>query len=253
MSVGQGVVAEEQKEQYRDEGYFILERVVSDEHLEILRDACDELVRIADEELDRMGKASNHITHKGLRYHIAKRYDEEPRLSEFVFSDLMAEICRATIGDTAYIFYDQYVVKASEKGSKFSWHQDSGYLGIPHRPYVTCWTAVDDMTLENGTAFVLPFSTVGIRTLVEHVLDLESGDRQGYFGKEEGVPIIVPAGSVAVFTSVSFHRSGVNISDRRRRAYVTQYSPEIILSPDTNTPLHLAEPFLEDGRKLRCS
>ena len=92
-----------------------------------------------------------------------------------------------------------------------------------------------------------------MRTLVEHVLDLESGDRQGYFGKEEGVPIIVPAGSVAVFTSVSFHRSGVNTSDRRRRAYVTQYSPEIILSPDTNTPLHLAEPFLEDGRKLRCS
>ena len=63
-----------------------------------------------------------------------------------VFSELMAEICRATIGDTAFLFYDQYVVKAAEKGIPFSWHQDSGYLGFSHRPYVTIWAAVDDVS-----------------------------------------------------------------------------------------------------------
>jgi ectoine hydroxylase-related dioxygenase (phytanoyl-CoA dioxygenase family) len=244
-------ITDAQRQQYRDEGYFILERALPDEHLQILRDSCDHLIRLADEELDRLGVDHNHITHRGVRYHIAKKYEQAPRLSEFVFGELMAEICKATIGDYAWLFYDQYVVKCAEKGIKFSWHQDSGYLGFPHRPYVTCWTAVDDMTLANGTAYVLPFSTVGIRTLVEHIRDPQTGDKTGYFGREDGIPAIVPAGSVVVFSSLSFHRSGANTSNRMRRAYVTQYSPEPIHKPDGSGPMHLAVPFLKDGQRLQ--
>ena len=43
----------------------------------------------------------------------------------------MADVCRATLGDTAYLFWEQYVVKGAEAGMKFSWHQDSGYVGYP--------------------------------------------------------------------------------------------------------------------------
>ena len=142
-----------------------------------------------------------HISHRGKRYHIAKKYAQTPRLSEYVFSPLMADVCRATIGDTAFLFYDQYVVKCPEKGIKFSWHQDSGYLGFAHRPYVTCWAAVDDMSVENGTAYIMPFSTIGIRTLVEHIRDPEGGDKIGYFGREEGIPIVASAGSTAPATA----------------------------------------------------
>lgn len=154
------------------------------------------------------------------------------------------------IGKHAWLFYDQYVVKAAEQGIKFSWHQDSGYLGFFHRPYVTVWAAVDDMTEENGTAYVLPFSTIGVRTLVEHIRDEATGDKIGYFGKEKGIPAVVPAGSLIVFSSVSFHCSGANTTDRMRRAYVTQYSAEPIVDPDTKELKHLAVPFLKDGQRL---
>jgi ectoine hydroxylase-related dioxygenase (phytanoyl-CoA dioxygenase family) len=248
------LVTAAQKEQYRAEGYFVLENAVPPEHLQILRDSCEHLIELMHAEMDRLGTDHIHISHRGKRYHIAKQYAQAPRLSEFVFSDLMAEICRATIGETAYLFYDQYVVKAAEKGISFSWHQDSGYLGFPHEQYVTCWTAVDDMTIENGTAYVLPFSTVGIRTLVEHIRDPATGDKIGYFGREQGIPLVMPAGSVAVFSSVSFHRSGPNTTSRMRRAYVTQYSPTIICRPGESEPMHLAVPFLRDGGRVRnCS
>ena len=158
------VITEEQRTQFREEGYFILERAVSEEQLKILREACDHLIEAMHAEMDRLGTDHIHISHRHKRYHIAKQYDQAPRLDEFVFSELMAEICRATLGDTAFLFYDQYVVKAAEQGMAFSWHQDSGYLGFPHTPYVTCWTAVDDMTLANGTAHVMPFSHIGIAT-----------------------------------------------------------------------------------------
>ncbi len=242
------MISEQQRQQYVDEGYFILERVISDEQLRILRDACEYLIDVMHAEMDRQGTDHIHISHRGKRYHIAKQYQQAPRLDEYVFSELMAEVCRATIGDTAYLFYDQYVVKAAEQGIKFSWHQDGGYLGFPHRPYVTVWAAVDDMTLANGTAAVMPFSTIGIRTLVEHVRDPLTGDKTGYFGSEPGIPAIVPAGSLVVFSSLTFHRSGANTTDRMRRAYVTQYSPEPIYKPGTDEPMHLAVPFLDAGQ-----
>ena len=237
------IVTEQHLQQYLEEGYFINERVICDEHLRILRESCDHLIQIMHAEMDRLGTDHIHISHRGKRYHIAKRYDEVPRLREYVFGSLMAEICRATIGDSAFLFYDQYVVKAAEQGIRFSWHQDSGYVGFSHRPYVTCWAAVDDMTEQNGTASVLPFSAIGIRTLVEHVRDPASGDKVGYFGQQRGVPIVVPAGSIAVFSSLSFHCSGANRTPSMRRAYVTQYSPEAIRRPGEDEPFHLAVPF----------
>ena len=113
---------------------------------------------------------------------------------------------------------------------------------------MTVWAAVDDMTIENGTAYILPFSTCGIRTRVEHIRDPESGDKIGYFGDEPGVAAVVPAGSLVVFSSVTFHRSGANTTDRMRRAYVTQYSPASIYKPGTKELMHLGVPFLREGR-----
>ena len=243
QSTTKSVITDQHRQQFIDEGYFILESVIPDDHLQIIRDACDYLIDLMHQEMDRLGTDHIHISHRGKRYHIAKQYEQAPRLSEYVFSDLMAEVCRATIGDEAYLFYDQYVAKSAEQGIKFSWHQDGGYLGFPHQPYVTVWAAVDDMTVENGTAWVLPYSTAGIRTLVEHIRDPETGDKVGYFGKEPGIPAIVPAGSLVVFSSLTFHRSGANTTDRMRRAYVTQYSPQPILRPEDHQPMHLAVPF----------
>lgn len=238
------------RDQYEREGYFILENVIPPEHLQILRDSCDYLIELMHQEMDRLGTDHLHISHRGKRYHVAKQYDKPPRLAEYVFSPLMAEICRATIGENAFLFYDQYVAKCAEQGIAFSWHQDGGYLGFPHRPYVTVWAAVDDMTIENGTAYVMPFSTIGIRSLVEHIRDPITGDKIGYFGSEPGVPAIVPAGSLVVFSSLTFHRSGANGTERMRRAYVTQYSSEPICKPDTQDLMHLGVPFLKDGKPV---
>ena len=62
-----------------------------------------------------------------------------------------------------------------------------------------------------------------------------------------GIPAVVPAGSLVVFSSVTFHRSGANTTDRMRRAYVTQYSPEPIYKPGTDELMHLGVPFMKDG------
>lgn len=241
-------ITDEQVKQYRDEGYFVLERVIPEHHLEMLRSECTRYIKMIEDEMDRQGKDVIGINHRNSRYFISNRYKESPYIVDFIFSDLMAEICRATLGDTAYLFHEQFVVKAAERGMKFGWHQDSGYVGYPHKPYLTCWCTLDDVNEENGTVYLLPYSRAGVREMVKHSREEGTNDLIGYFGDDPGIPVIVPAGSIAVFSSVCFHRSGPNRTNKMRRIYLPQYSAEPILSEDGTQLRAFAEPFLKDGQ-----
>lgn len=242
-------ITDKQKQQYREEGYFILENVIPESLLELLRSECGTFINQMDERMERENTDVLGLNHRNKRYFVSNCFRQQPRLREFLFSDLMADICRATLGDTAYLFWEQYVVKGAEAGMKFSWHQDSGYVGYPdHKPYLTCWCALDDMSEENGTVYVMPFSRIGIRSWVKHIREEGSNDLVGYFGPEKGVPAIVPAGSIAVFTSINFHSSGTNTTDTMRRAYLAQYSAEPLLSHDGSRLWGSAEPLLQDGK-----
>ncbi len=240
-----------QREQYREEGYFVLEGAIPDRDLNVLREECASLVRAQDEEMNRLGTDTLNLSRRNSRYFVFLPFRERPRLGEFIFSDLMADICRATIGDSARLFWEQFVVKGTDaRGAEFPWHQDSGYVDRAHRPYLNCWIPLDNVSVENGTVYILPFSAAGTRERVEHRPVPGSNDRVGYFGSETGVPVIAPAGSIAVFSSVSFHRSGPNQTDGMRRAYSIQFSPEVVLDRDGSLK-GLDEPFLENGRRVR--
>ncbi len=246
---GRVTITEQQKQQYREEGYFILENVIPDSLLGLLRGECGTFISQMDAEMDRLKTDVLGINHREKRYFVSNCFRKQPKLREFLFSELMAEICRATLGDTAYLFWEQYVVKGAEAGMKFNWHQDSGYVGYPdHKPYLTCWCALDDMSEENGTVYVMPFSQIGIRSWVRHIREEGSNDMVGYFGREKGVPAIVPAGSIVAFTSINFHCSGTNRSNQLRRAYLAQYSAEPLLSHDGSRLWGNAEPLLRAGK-----
>ena len=104
----------------------------------------------------------------------------------------MAQIARAALGETVYLFNEQYVVKAAERGMTFAWHQDGGFIDYLHQPYLTCWIALDDVSEANGTVYLLPYSRSGGRDVVEHIEDEDTHDRIGYFGDDPGDPVVVP-------------------------------------------------------------
>jgi ectoine hydroxylase-related dioxygenase (phytanoyl-CoA dioxygenase family) len=240
------LVSEQQKQQFKDDGYFILERCVPEEHLEMLRDNCQGFIDEADAEMTAKGVDRIHINARGKRYFVPYCYKKKPSMGRFVFSELMAEICRATIGNEAYLFWDQYVVKGADKDSSFGWHQDSGYVHHECPMYLTTWVTLDDVCLENGTVFLLPYRQIGIKSVVQHIKDPVANDMVGYFGKDPGIPAIVPAGSVVVFSSYVFHRSGPNLTNKLRRVYLPQYSPTVILDLK-GKQWGQAVPFLKNG------
>lgn len=246
------VISEEQRALYRNEGYMILAGVISPEMLTLLREECSYYLGYFDSIMDAKGVQTENISHRGKRYFINNRYRLSQRLWRFIFSDLMAEVARATVGPEAYLFHEQWVVKGAEQGMKFSWHQDSGYVKwydptTQHKPYVTCWCTLDDVSEENGTVYLLSHSRGGTKNrIIDHVKEQGSNDLVGYKGDDPGDAVIVPAGSIVAFDSYVFHRSGANQTDRMRRVYLPQYSATPIRRPD-GKPWAMATPFLKDG------
>jgi ectoine hydroxylase-related dioxygenase (phytanoyl-CoA dioxygenase family) len=245
------LITDEHRRQYQEQGFFILESAIPAAELDVIRAECDDLIAEQDAEMDRQGTDQLHLSRRNSRYFVFLAFRDRPQLGSFIFSDLMADICRATIGDDAYLFWEQFVAKGTDKkGAEFGWHQDSGYVDGEHKPYVNAWVPLDDVSEANGTISLLPYDKAGTRIKIQHQIVPGTEDRVGYFGDEPGVVAECSAGSIVVFSSTCFHRSGANSTDRMRRAYAVQYSPEPVLEPDGSLK-GLAEPFLAGGRRVR--
>ena len=245
-------VPQDQRDQYHEEGYMILPEVIPQDMLELLREECSYFLGYFDSIMDAKGVEVDNLCHRGKRYFINNRYRLSNRLWKFLFGSLMAEVANVALGPDAYLFHEQWVVKGAEQGMKFGWHQDSGYVqhydsSAQHKPYVTVWCALDDVSEENGTVYLLPHSRGGTKDkLLDHTLEKGTNDVIGYDGDDPGEAVFVPAGSVVAFTSYNLHRSGPNKTERMRRVYLPQFSAEPILRAD-GKPWAMAVPFLKDG------
>ncbi len=233
--------------QFEEQGFFVLERVIPSEHLELMRGVCARLMQQIDEKADREGlpRTTKYFFSVWDEPEGANPVKDEARaqIRRFVFGDLMAQITRTLLGDTVFLSFEQFVVKAAEKGGTFAWHQDSAYVSTPHAPYLTCWCTLDDVSEENGTVYMLPYDRAGGRGLKPHTKMEGDFDLIGYRGDDPGVPVLCPAGSIAIFSSHVLHRSGPNTTPRQRRVYLPQYSSAPVLKED-GTPYYIAQPFL---------
>jgi ectoine hydroxylase-related dioxygenase (phytanoyl-CoA dioxygenase family) len=243
------LISDEHLSTFRREGAVILPRLVAGQELAALRAGCDAEVARQDAEMAARGVQVEGINHHKRRYFIPHAHDRHAALRDFAFSETMAAVVRNFLSDTAQLFLEQFVVKAGDAGTKFGWHQDSGYVGYPHREYLTCWLALDDVSEANGTIRILPWSRVGgdPRAIPVHRKEEGTNDMIGYEGDDPGDPVIVPAGSMAVFSSRTFHRSTANLTNELRRAWLLQYTAEPMYRPDGSLQIR-AEPFLDQGR-----
>ena len=89
------MITDAQREQFREEGYFVVERVIPHEVLSMLREECAYFVGTMDGRMDALGEQTVDINHRGRRYFISKRYRQSSRLRGFLFGSLMADVLYA--------------------------------------------------------------------------------------------------------------------------------------------------------------
>src|SRR5256885_10190410 len=87
------LVTDAMRQQYQTEGYFILEKALSDDELDLLRGGAQHAVDKADAEMLAAGVDRLGINARGKRYFSSMIYQDQPELRTFLFGDTMAEIC----------------------------------------------------------------------------------------------------------------------------------------------------------------
>ncbi|MBW2416256.1 MAG: phytanoyl-CoA dioxygenase family protein [Deltaproteobacteria bacterium] len=135
-----------------------------------------------------------------------------------VFQDLAHDL----IGPDVRLYWDQAVYKKPGNPLEFPWHQDNAYTYVSPQQYVTCWVALSDATVENGCPWVVP----GRHKLGTVVHELRDEGFSCLDDPEDAVAVPVEAGSVVVFSSLTPHRTGPNLSDGVRKAYVVQIAAD---------------------------
>jgi ectoine hydroxylase-related dioxygenase (phytanoyl-CoA dioxygenase family) len=227
------------RDDFTKTGYTIGHASLTTAELDLMREVCETLLA---EPAEDGGEGKHTIGLGQRRRFLAHRHEEFPALENCLLHGTPARIAAEILGGSAFLFNEQFVVKGARKGASFAWHQDGAYVGFDHKPYVTIWIALDAATVDNGCVYILPRDLRTEAHLDPHQWQEESNELNGYFGDEPGTPVECPAGSVVAFSSLTLHRSGENVTDAPRRAFIAQYSPEVIIDPATGAPKRYAKP-----------
>jgi ectoine hydroxylase-related dioxygenase (phytanoyl-CoA dioxygenase family) len=148
--------------------------------------------------------------------------EADAEIMRFVSRPEFVDVCTSLLGPDVDLYWNQSVYKAGKGTKEFPWHQDDGYMEVTPAPYLTIWLAINDVTVENGCVWFLPGSHKG--GVMPHE-DTPIGKAcYSLDAPDQGVPAPLAAGSAAVFWSQTMHKSGLNVSDKMRKAFVIQYS-----------------------------
>jgi ectoine hydroxylase-related dioxygenase (phytanoyl-CoA dioxygenase family) len=203
----------EQKHAFRERGYFNLGRVFGDAELAEIRAAYDRALANP----MRIGERGKSKFEYGpllqLRDPVLRRYATAPAL--------VAPLLEL-LGPDVRLYWDQAVSKPPGTGSETPWHQDNGYGEVVPAEYVTTTLALDAMTLENGCLWIQPASH---KDGPRPHRDTGGFFQIGYEGDATGEPLVLAAGEVGVFSSLTLHRAGANPSPHARRSWVIQFIP----------------------------
>ncbi len=142
-------------------------------------------------------------------------------LREFTTCPLLVDLCADLLGPDVRLYWDQAVYKKPGTEAPFPWHQDNGYAFVEPQQYLTCWVALTDVTVANGCPWVVPGlhrrGTLAHRPSDTGFVCLSDPD--------DAVAVPANRGDIVVFSSLTPHATGPNLTDGVRKAYIVQYAP----------------------------
>ena len=172
--------------------------------------------------------------------------ENDPEILAFCRRPELAELGIALLGPDVDLYWNQAVFKMPEGEKQFPWHQDDGYTPVTPSPYLTLWIALNEATVENGCVWVLPGSHK--KGLVEHTPTSIGLACYSLDDPNQGIPVPVPAGSIVAFWSLTMHKSGVNLSQGCRKAYIVQLSQAGLRNARTDEPIANLLPIARGGK-----
>ena len=212
----------EQARAYSEAGYFVLEDAVDAETLRTVLAEIDPLEAQVEAFLRTRENGRFFIARAGEITFSPHLVAQSPTLRAFCAGEVFRDLAHDLIGPDVRLYWDQAVYKKPGTVADFPWHQDNGYTYIEPQQYLTCWVALTDVTEENGCPWVVP--GLHRRGTLRHWMT-ELGWRC-LEDPKTAVPTPAGAGSIVVFSSLTPHRTGPNLTGEVRKAYIVQFAPD---------------------------
>ncbi len=239
------MITDSQRQEFADNGFFVLDEVFSLEDMNALATNIEAFQRRHEEDLIAKG-GTEGISRAGEISFTAFLAEHDPTVREFCLRPEFVAITTQLLGPDTDLYWNQSVFKGPDGAKEFPWHQDDGYTPVEPSPYLTLWLALNDATLENGCISVIPGSHK--RGLVPHLPSPIGLICHPLDDPDQGIQVPVKAGSLIAFTSLTFHKSGVNRTSGTRKAYVIQYSHAGLRNAKTGELLPDKIPVSRNGK-----
>ena len=218
-----GYLTEDQVNKYNNDGFVVLEKALDVTKLQEIIESMDQLASETDAFLQTLEGERLSIAESGAILFGIHPCLRSEMVKQFISRQPFADICHDLIGPDVRLYWDQLVYKQTEKPRRFPWHQDNGYGFVEPQQYLTCWIPLVDVHIENGCPWIVP--KVHQRGTLSH----EYVDPLGYecFNDHpDAIPVEAEAGSIVIFSSLTPHKTGPNVSEETRKAYIVQYAPD---------------------------
>jgi phytanoyl-CoA hydroxylase len=234
------LITDEQFQQYEEQGYLNLGKILSDEMLAKLQTRIDDIMLgKAEVDYDKMlmqldsdsgkyedaGEQSKGFKGSTKDYRKIQDLEYDPLFLSYMQEPIFRDICARIYGPNASIscFRAMFMNKPARRGTWLPWHQDR-WTALSPDPLLTVWTALDPCTPANGCVQIVPGS---------HKLGLINPSHpSGFLTKEQAaehcpqskiIPLELKAGEVALLHNWLLHASDVNKSNISRRGFSVCY------------------------------
>ena len=132
-------------------------------------------------------------------------------------------ICQHVYGDIPIAcFRAMAMIKPAGAGTRLPWHQDR-WRALDRDPLVTIWTSLDDANTRSGGLEVIPGSHRRGVLNPSHPSAFLNDQQQAQCDRDARTSLDIPTGEVWLLHNWLLHRSGVNETDKPRRAFSVCY------------------------------
>lgn len=215
----------QQQECWNNNGYVLLEGVYNEVMLQRLRaesDAVIERARQAAQNPSFLWQGSWLADEDRKSLDINGVHDPEYHSAVFLeamMSPRLLDPIEDILGPNIQVHHAKLIVKPPSKGAPFPMHQDYPYFPHANHTMIACSVHMDDSSEENGCLRVVPGSHKLGPLPTQPDGDYLSPDE---YPVEEALALPARAGDVLVFSYLTIHGSGHNLSDRPRRNVLFQ-------------------------------
>ena len=231
LSAPTNILTKQQREFYFENGYLLLEGLISQEWIDRLREATD-----------RMTERSRSVTTSGAVFdlepghsanvprlrRVSSPVDHDPTYWEYASQSVIADVAADLVGPDVKYHHSKLNFKWARGGEEVKWHQDISFW--PHTNYspLTIGTYLLNVTENQGPMGILPRSHKGplfdqynsdgewVGSLRDEAVAQLDLDRVTY--------LTGPAGSMTVHNCRAIHGSKLNQAAQGRPLLLNTYS-----------------------------